>query len=219
MSVPNQKKVIIKKEICDKNNLYATINMNALEKAMNDLSGEAFKLWIYFSKNQNNYTFDLSQKAAEKYGIKKSTYYDNIKVLIKKGYLQQREENSNIYYFTEIAFSEIRKQEEQKEYIISEIRKDNSENWKEFSEKEQRNNINTLQNNINKKGGKAANNLDIYCKELLNNINTDYINNKFNETELKEITELKEYLFKNAEIETTENLYKEILKVYLKLYK
>ncbi len=219
MSVPNQKKVIIKKEICDKKNLYATINMNALEKAMNDLSGEAFKLWIYFSKNQNNYTFDLSQKAAEKYGIKKSTYYDNIKVLIKKGYLQQREENSNIYYFTEIAFSEIRKQEEQKEYIISEIRKDNSENWKEFSEKEQRNNINTLQNNINKKGGKAANNLDIYCKELLNNINTDYINNKFNETELKEITELKEYLFKNAEIETTENLYKEILKVYLKLYK
>ena len=59
----------------------------------------------------------------------------------------------------------------------------------------------------------------IHCKELLNNIETDYINNKFNETEIKELEELKEYLFKNAEIETTENLYKEILKVYLKLYK
>lgn len=186
--------------------------------AMNDLCGEAFKLWIYFSKNQNNYNFDLSQKAAEKCGIKKSTYYDNIKLLIKKGYLQQKEEHSNIYYFTETAFSEIRKEEEQKENINSEIRKENSENWKEFSEKEQRNNINTLQNNTNKKGGKAANNLDIHCKGLLNKINDDYIQQKFNKTEIKEIETLESYLLNNAETETTENLYNKILNVYLKLY-
>jgi hypothetical protein len=69
---PNQKVITIKKEKTDKQNYYAAINLNALELAAIDLKSGAFKLWIYFAKNQNNFTFALSNQAvAETFGIKK----------------------------------------------------------------------------------------------------------------------------------------------------
>lgn len=54
---------------------------------MKDLKGECFKLWSYFSKNQNNFQFDLSYKELEQWGIAKSTYYESFKKLVEKGYL------------------------------------------------------------------------------------------------------------------------------------
>lgn len=219
MSVPNQKHIIINKDPCNKENIFAIINIQALENAMIQLNGECFKLWIYFSKNQDKYNFDLSQKAAERCGIKKTSYYTHIETLIKKGYLQQKEENSNIFYFTETPFSEIRKEREEKEMIISEIRKEMSGNRTEISVIQQRNNINILQNNnTNKKSGKAANNLDEYCKDVLEEINEDYKANKFDVQQIEIIKELNEYLQQNCYTETTETLYNEILKVYDELY-
>ena len=50
-TVPNQKTVAVKKEICNKDNLYAAINLQALEAAAQCLDAGAFKLWVYFSKN------------------------------------------------------------------------------------------------------------------------------------------------------------------------
>ena len=44
VTVPNQKTIAITKEKCDKDHLYATINLEALQDAMIDLSGEALKL-------------------------------------------------------------------------------------------------------------------------------------------------------------------------------
>ena len=38
MAVPNQKTVAVNKEKCDSTNLYAKININAIEYAMNDLT-------------------------------------------------------------------------------------------------------------------------------------------------------------------------------------
>ena len=55
MSVPNQKRVIIRKAPCDKDHLYTTTNLDALKAAMVELKGETLKLWIYLSKNQNNF--------------------------------------------------------------------------------------------------------------------------------------------------------------------
>lgn len=69
---PNQKTITVEKEKCDKQHLYTTINLLALETAGAELKAGAFKLWVYIAKNQNNFTFGLSNKAvAECFGIKK----------------------------------------------------------------------------------------------------------------------------------------------------
>ncbi len=99
-TVPNQKTIKVIKEKCDKQNYYAMINLNALESAGIDLQAGAFKLWIYFAKNQNNYAFDLSSKAVEQYfGIKIKQYNNAVAELINKGYLVK--DNGNNYFFYE----------------------------------------------------------------------------------------------------------------------
>lgn len=99
---PNQKTITIKKEDCNRQNFYAAINLNALELAAIDLKSGAFKLWIYFAKNQDNYTFGLSNKAvAEQFGIKKDQYDSAVKELIEKGYLIETAKNK--YVFKELA--------------------------------------------------------------------------------------------------------------------
>ena len=101
-TVPNQKVVKVQKLKCDKQNLYATINLVAMELAAQDLDAGAFKLWCYFSKNQNNYEFALSSTdAANTFGLKKKQYDNAIKTLIEKKYLQSIENNK--YIFNEIA--------------------------------------------------------------------------------------------------------------------
>jgi hypothetical protein len=85
---PNQKTIRIEKEQCDKNNLYALYNLNALQSAMLDLKGETFKLWCYLNKNQNGYTLALSKVDALRWGIGSKSSYDRaIAELIQKGYL------------------------------------------------------------------------------------------------------------------------------------
>ena len=101
MGVPNQKTVNINKEVCDKQHLYAAINLEAMSSAMLDLTGEQFKLWCYFAKNQNNYTLELSQKAVEGFaGISAKTYQRSIATMIEKGYLVNV--SGNTYNFYEI---------------------------------------------------------------------------------------------------------------------
>lgn len=96
MSVPNQKK--INKEICNSTNLYATINLEALNAAMKDLTKiGAFKLWMYLSKNQDGYEFDLSCADCGTWGIKKDTYHNAVNELINKGYLIKNSKNRYIF--------------------------------------------------------------------------------------------------------------------------
>ena len=103
MSVSNQKK--IKKAIlepCDKSNLYAPFNMDALQEAMLDLDAKGdIKLWLYFSKNQASYEYDLSREDCEGWGIKKDAYYDGLKRLIAKGYLVPINQKETIYVFVQ----------------------------------------------------------------------------------------------------------------------
>lgn len=99
-TVPHQKVIQVKKEKCDKQNFYAAINLNALESAALDLQSGAFKLWVYFAKNQTNFTFALSSKAIEEsFGIKIKQYNNAIAELITKGYLIQ--DSGNKYIFCE----------------------------------------------------------------------------------------------------------------------
>lgn len=104
----NQKVVKVNKEKCDKANLYATINLEAMNRAAIDLDAGAFKLWIYFAKNQNDYQFALSSKdALETFGLKKRQYDNAIKDLITKGYLVNT--NGNYYNFIEMGFNHFQK--------------------------------------------------------------------------------------------------------------
>lgn len=100
-TVPNQKVVSMEKESC-KGALFAQINMDALESAARDLDAGAFKLWVYFAKNQNNYVFALSSKDVENtFGMKIKQYNNAVATLMEKGYLV--ETSKNHYTFKEIA--------------------------------------------------------------------------------------------------------------------
>ena len=114
--------------------------------------------------------------------------------------------------------SENRKEQEEQEIIISENRKEPSEIQKVNSGNCRRNNTNTTENNTTKKSGKAANNLDDECIDILREIETDYINGKFNREKQRIVNNLSFYIKSNCETETTENLYDEILSAYTKLY-
>lgn len=104
MSYPNQKIVTIKKENCSDKDLYAKINIKALQKAMLELKTSAFKLWIYFAKNQPYHTFELSCADCAKWGLKPDAYHAAVKDLINKGYLKNV--GGNDYLFEEIGITE-----------------------------------------------------------------------------------------------------------------
>ena len=74
-----------------------------MEKAANNLqsSAAAFKLWIYFAKNQNKYVFALSSSEVEEsFGMKIKQYNNAVNTLIDKGYLINT--SGNNYTFNEI---------------------------------------------------------------------------------------------------------------------
>ena len=102
MSVPNQKIVqIAPRTKRNSENLFAMMNIDALQAAVQDLKGSALKMWLYFNKNQDGYQFELSQKACRDWGIKKDSYYEGIRELESKGYLIPIYQGSNIYCFYE----------------------------------------------------------------------------------------------------------------------
>ena len=103
-TVPNQKVVSISKAACNdaaRENYYAKINLQAMGAAAQALEAGAFKLWVYFAKNQNGYQFALSSKEVEaSFGMKIKQYNNAVDQLIEKGYLVRGE--GNYYTFCEI---------------------------------------------------------------------------------------------------------------------
>lgn len=98
---PNQKTITTKSAAHNKNNIYATLNIEAMEQAMALLKPNTFKLWCYMAKNQNNYTFALSCVDACRFcKITKPTYLAGIQELIEAGYLVNT--NGNHYDFYEM---------------------------------------------------------------------------------------------------------------------
>ena len=87
-TVANQEIAEIKKEPCDTNNIYAKINIEAMQLAMKDLTPVQFQVWLYFAKNQAGYVFAVSPSAAlNEFGIKKQSFQEAKRVLKEKGYL------------------------------------------------------------------------------------------------------------------------------------
>lgn len=100
-TVPNQKVVHVNRQKCDKNFLQISKeNWYAVNK---DLGPYGLQLYLYIAGNRDGFDFALSQEAAERdAGITKTTFHKYVKVLIEKGYLVPRKENSNVYDFYEV---------------------------------------------------------------------------------------------------------------------
>lgn len=101
LTVPNQKVISIKKEKCNKESLYTTNNLIALDEAASKLTSKGgFKLYIYLAKNQNNYQLALSSSDFCKWGnLGMTAYRTAIQELIEKGFLVEMNTNSNQYIF------------------------------------------------------------------------------------------------------------------------
>ena len=100
-TVPNQKVVHVNRQKCDKNFLQISKeNWYAVNK---DLGPYGLQLYLYIAGNRDGFDFALSQEAAERdAGITKTTFHKYVNLMIEKGYLVPRKENSNIYDFYEV---------------------------------------------------------------------------------------------------------------------
>ena len=97
----NQKTFIIKRNSVNKNTeeIYLCIYEKSFEKAMIELNGVAFKIYIYLMMNANNYQFDFSpQYLQDKYNFNRSSIYAALKELEEKSYIKKIENNKYIAY-------------------------------------------------------------------------------------------------------------------------
>ena len=106
-TVPNQRTITTKKAAhsgSKAEEYYTPINLIALKEAMQHLGGNAFKMWCYLGKNQNNYTFALSKVDTMAWcGFSKNTYTAAFNELVKEGYLIESKEGSSHYDFYEVS--------------------------------------------------------------------------------------------------------------------
>lgn len=107
-TVPNQKVVHVNRQKYDKNFLQISKeNWYAANKA---LSPYGLQLYLYIAGNKDGFDLALSQEAAEQEaGIKRTSFHKYVNLMIEKGYLVPRKENSNIFDFYEIPKREEKK--------------------------------------------------------------------------------------------------------------
>lgn len=104
--VPNQKKIITHKTICDGNMPYTVRRRDIESYAARTLNDAGFKMWLYMSANKDGYEYNLSATAVEKeYGIKIKQYRNGIQNLIDNGFLVSIGD-SNDFNFIEYPISD-----------------------------------------------------------------------------------------------------------------
>ena len=105
---PHQKVIHIHRDMPQKgDNNYTVIKNNNFYDAYKDLrkasrGGTATFLWLILAGNKDGFDLAFSPKAiAERAGMPESTCRDLVQILIEKGYLVQKHEDSNVYDFYE----------------------------------------------------------------------------------------------------------------------
>ncbi len=100
-TVPNQRTIIVRKSPTNKQNLYATLNLSALDEAARRIeSYGGFKLYIYLAKNQDNYNFALSSIHFQEWsGCGRVAYASGFNELVEKGYLVPNPKVKNGFIF------------------------------------------------------------------------------------------------------------------------
>lgn len=102
MASPNQKIVYIGNRVeRDATHPYTEQSIEAMAHAARELSGDRFKVWMYLSKNRDDFVLELSQKDLLKWGVKKDTYQRAVNDLIELGYLVQINQERNEWKFEE----------------------------------------------------------------------------------------------------------------------
>ena len=98
----NQKVVTIVKAESGRNNIYGIVNKECMFKAMNELKYNEFKVFMYLTANQDDYTMALStQDIADKTGANKREIQKSIESLVEKKYIVPVKDNSNRFEFHE----------------------------------------------------------------------------------------------------------------------
>lgn len=104
-SVPNQRKVVMPphgERIRDTEHIYGMFSIEAAPDVIRNCGYGGFCLYMYFQKNQDGYSWDLSPAAIEKeWGMKPDAYRSAFSKLVEYGYLVPKDEGSNIYFFHE----------------------------------------------------------------------------------------------------------------------
>ena len=78
---------------------FLQVSNDEWQKAARELSGSAFKLYLYLAGNKDGYVLALSQKVVEDMiGLSKNTYHQAVKELEAKGYLSCLK--GNVYSFS-----------------------------------------------------------------------------------------------------------------------
>lgn len=78
---------------------FCQVPVECIYRAMVDLKDSAFKLWLYFASNADNYTFDFSFAHASKCtGISESSRTRAMRELAEKGYLVDLGRNHYDFY-------------------------------------------------------------------------------------------------------------------------
>lgn len=88
---PNQKAIRIHKKDLKKGD-FSSINLTAMKEAMNALSPNTFKIWLWLDTNAEGYTLALSGVVLQQdCGFSSATYTKGVRELIDKGYLDKVE--------------------------------------------------------------------------------------------------------------------------------
>lgn len=99
VTFPNQRIVKIHREPA-KSNFLGIKNENWFA-ASRDLGATALRLYLYFAANANGFNLSLSPIAIQDtIGMPQSTYRDQFKKLVEKGYLVQRNNTHFDFYET-----------------------------------------------------------------------------------------------------------------------
>lgn len=108
ISYPNQNTFLINKEEVKrdtgKSRPYLTAYVDTIQTAAKNLTGNSFKLYIYFLSNSNKFTSAFSPKdVATRYGCSVDSIREAFKTLINKGYLNLIEGTKTKYIFKDVS--------------------------------------------------------------------------------------------------------------------
>ena len=102
--MPNQRRVLVHRDMPGKDEgNFLLIKKENLYAAYRNLNATALCLYLYLAGNKDGFDLAFSPKAIHaEMGMPESTCRDQFKVLVNKGYLVPKHEDSNIYDFFEI---------------------------------------------------------------------------------------------------------------------
>ena len=171
MSYSNQKILRIVKPKYERE--FLQVGITEWQNAYKVLTPSAFAIYLYLASNADGFCLELSQKAIENsLGIKKTAYFEAVKQLEGKGYIQPI--SGNMFYFLLSANSG---------KTENSVKTENSGNTELAGEQLVRKNEQSIPETRIENSGKTDESVRFYDREIDNINNKDKIKNKIEEKE------------------------------------